>query len=152
MSTTPHAARPGLYDTPARADAHAARDGAALLGRALLAGLFVWSGLGKILGFAGTAGYIASKGLPMPEMLAAIAVLAEIGLGLALLIGFRARWAALGLALFLLVITPIFHNFWAVPPEQVQMQKINFLKNAAIVGGLLLIFAFGAGRYSVDRR
>src|SRR5262245_58125078 len=90
-----------------------AQDFAALLGRVLLAYVFVPSGWSKLIGFAGTVGYVASKGVPFPEVCAAIAVAAELGLGLALLFGFKTRWAALGLAIFVAVITPIFHGYWA---------------------------------------
>ena len=135
-----------------RENENAAWDGLALLGRLLMAYLFVPSGFGKLMGFAGTVGYIASKGVPLPEVCAAIAVVAELGLGLLLLFGWKARWAALGMAIFTLVITPIFHNYWAVPDAQVMMQKLNFTKNLAIVGGLLAFAAFGAGRFSADAR
>ena len=124
----------------------------ALIGRVLMAWLFIPAGWSKIFGFAGVAGYIASKGVPMPEVCAAIAIAAELGLGLLLLVGWQARWAALGLAIFVAVITPIFHNFWAVPEAQQMMQKMNFDKNLAIVGGLLAFAAFGAGRLSLDGR
>jgi putative oxidoreductase len=135
-----------------RENENAVWDGLALLGRLLVAYMFVPSGWGKLVGFAGTAGYIASKGVPLPEVCAAIAVAAELGLGLALLFGFKARWAALGLAIFVAVITPIFHNYWAMPEAQVYMQKLNFQKNLVIVGGLLAFAAFGAGRFSIDGR
>lgn len=124
----------------------------ALIGRVLIALLFVPAGWGKLVGFAGTVGYINSKGVPMAEVCAAIAVAAELGLGLALLFGIKGRWAALGLALFTLVITPIFHNYWAVPEAQVMAQKMNFFKNCAICGGLLAFAAFGPGAFSVDGR
>jgi putative oxidoreductase len=127
------------------------RDGAALAGRALLALLFIWSGIGKIPGFSGTVGYIASQGLPMPTVLAALAVIVELGGGLLLLVGLKARWAALVLGLFLLVITPVFHAWWNVPEAQVTAQQINFVKNVAILGGMLLVWGFGPGRYSFDR-
>jgi putative oxidoreductase len=127
------------------------KDWAALLGRIALAVIFVISGYGKLTGFDGTVGYIASKGLAAPQVLAVIALLIELGGGLALVIGWKARWAALLLVVFLLVITPIFHNFWAVPPEQMMGQKINFLKNLSMLGGMLLLFGFGPGRYSVDK-
>jgi len=136
----------------ARRDTVGVNDTVALVGRALLAAMFISSGVGKIAGFAGTAGYIASKGLPMSEVLAALAIFVELGGGLALLVGFKARWAALMIAVFTAVITPIFHNFWAVPEAQVAMQKVNFWKNLAIIGGMLMVFAFGPGRFSVDRR
>lgn len=128
------------------------QDTLALVGRILLAWLFVPAGWSKIAGFAGTAGYIASKGLPMPEVLAAAAIAVELGLGLLLLVGWQTRWAALGLAIFVAVITPIFHNYWAMPEAQQMMQKQAFGKNLAIVGGFLAFAAFGAGRFSLDGR
>jgi putative oxidoreductase len=124
----------------------------ALVGRVLLAWLFVPAGWSKIFGFAGLTGYIASKGVPMPEVCAALAIAAELGLGLLLLVGWQARWAALGLAIFVAVITPIFHNYWAVPEAQVMMQKQAFNKNIAVLGGLLVVAAFGAGAFSLDGR
>ena len=123
-----------------------------LLGRVLIALLFVPGGFGKIAGFAGTIGYIASKGVPLPEVAAAIAVTVELGLGLLLLVGFQTRWAALVIALFTLVITFIFHNFWAAPEAQLAMQKLNFFKNMAIVGGLFAFAAFGGGEWSLDAK
>lgn len=121
-----------------------------LIGRILLALLFVPSGFSKIGGFSGTVGYIASKGVPLPELAAAAAVGVELGLGLLLLIGWQTRWAALGIAVFTVVITFIFHNFWSVPAEQVMAQQQNFFKNMAAVGGLLTVAAWGAGAWSVD--
>jgi putative oxidoreductase len=129
-----------------------AQNAFALIGRILVALLFLPSGFGKIVGFAGAVGYIASKGVPLPEVCAAIAIFCEFFLCLALLVGWQARWAALGLAIFTLVISPIFHNYWAVPQAMVMIQKLNFFKNMAIAGGLLGFAAFGAGAYSVDGR
>jgi putative oxidoreductase len=143
----------GSYATPSSSLALSpAQNAFALIGRVLIALLFVPSGWSKLTGFAGTVGYIASKGIPMPEVCAAIAVAAELGLGLALLVGFQTRWAALLLAIFTAVITPIFHNYWAVPEAQVYMQKLNFFKNYAITGGLLAFAAFGGGAFSLDGR
>ena len=127
-----------------------AQDTMALIGRILIAYLFIPSGWAKLAGFAGTVGYIASKGVPFPEICAAIAVAAELGLGLLVLVGWQTRWAALGLAIFVAVITPIFHAYWAVPEAQQMMQKLNFTKNLSTVGGLLVLAAFGAGRLSLD--
>ncbi len=121
-----------------------------LVGRILLALLFVPAGFGKITGFAGTADYIASKGVPLPELAAAAAVGVELGLGMLLLIGWQTRWAALGIALFTVVISFIFHNFWAVPADQVMQQQQAFFKNIAVVGGLLTVAAWGAGAWSFD--
>jgi putative oxidoreductase len=144
MATTTYSNAPTAFTTTPM------QDTMALLGRILLAWLFVPAGWGKIMGFAGTVGYIASKGLPMPEVLAALAIAAELGLGLLLLVGWQARWAALGLAVFVLVITPIFHNYWAMPEAEQMMQKQAFYKNLAVLGGLLVVSAFGAGRFSLD--
>ena len=123
-----------------------------LIGRALIALLFIPGGFSKIAGFAGVVGYIASKGVPLPQVCAAIAIAVELGLGLLLLVGFQTRWAALGIAIFTFVITFIFHNFWGVPAEQVMMQQQAFFKNIAVVGGLLTIVAWGAGGWSLDAK
>ena len=129
-----------------------AQDTLALIGRVLIALLYVPAGWGKIAGFAGTVGYIAAKGVPLPEVCAAIAIAAELGLGLLLLVGWQARWAALGLGLFTVVITFIFHNFWAVAADQLAIERLQFFKNMAISGGLFAFAAFGAGRWSLDGR
>ncbi len=130
----------------------ASQNAATLVGRALIALLFIPSGFAKIGGFAGVTGYIASQGVPLPQVAAAIAIAVELGLGLLLLFGWKARWAALGMALFTLVITPIFHNYWAAPAAEQMSQQLNFYKNLAIVGGLLVLFAFGPGGWSMDGR
>lgn len=121
-----------------------------LIGRLLLALLFVPAGFSKIGGFSGTVGYIASKGVPLPEVAAAIAIAVELGLGLLLVVGFQTRLAALGIAIFTFVITFIFHNYWAMPADMQMMQSLMFFKNIAIVGGLLMVAAFGAGAWSLD--
>ena len=124
----------------------------ALVGRLLLALLFLPAGIMKIGGFAGTAGYIGSKGLPLPELGTMIAIIVEVGGGLALIAGFGTRMAALALAVFTLVATFVFHNFWGVPADQAMMQQLMFYKNIAVVGGLLVLAAHGAGAWSLDAR
>lgn len=123
-----------------------------LVGRLLLAALFLPAGVGKIAGFAGTVGYITSKGLPMPEIAAVVAILVEVLGGLALIAGFKTRYAALALAVFTAVATFFFHNFWAVPEAQKMTQQLMFFKNVAVVGGLLVLAAWGAGAFSVDAK
>lgn len=123
-----------------------------LIGRLLLALLFLPAGISKIGGFAGTVGYIASRGLPMPEVGAVVAILVEVVGGLALIAGFGTRIAALVLAVFTLVATFIFHNYWGVPAEQAFVQQLMFFKNIAVVGGLLILAASGPGALSVDAR
>lgn len=124
-----------------------ASDVAALAGRILLAAIFVLSGLSKVAAPAGTIGYIASAGLPLPQVGLAIAVIVELGGGLALVAGFRTRFVAAILALFSLATALAFHNHLAD-----QNQFIHFFKNVAMAGGLLQVVAFGAGRFALDRR
>ncbi len=121
-------------------------------GRIFLALIFVVSGIGKITGYAGTASYMASKGLPMVDILLPLTILVELGGGLLLALGWKARWAAAALLLFLIPTTLIFHQFWGIDPKLAQMQKIHFLKNVAIMGGMLMVLATGAGAWSVDRK
>ncbi len=123
----------------------------ALVGRILLGLIFVLSGFGKLTGFAGLVGTIAGKGLPMPELLAALSVAIELGGGLLLVIGFKARWAALVIFLFIIPISLTFHNFWTMEGAAAAANKIHFMKNLAIMGGMLMLAAFGPGRYSVDK-
>ena len=131
---------------------HSLQNPLALAARVLIALLFVPAGFVKIGGFAGTAGYIAAMGVPLPELSAAMAIGVELGLGLLLLVGFQARWSALAIAVFTVVITFIFHAFWNAPAEQLMAQQQAFFKNIAIVGGLLALAAFGPGAWSLDAR
>ena len=124
----------------------------ALVGRILLAMIFITSGFSKIGGFDGTVGYIASKGLPMASVVAALTILIEVGGGLAVVVGFMTRWAALALAVFTVLAALIFHAYWGVPAEQVMAQQINFWKNISIAGGFLVLAAFGAGAISLDAK
>ena len=123
-----------------------------LVGRILLAILFVVSGFNKITGFEGTVGYIANYGLPLPQLGAIIAIVVELGTGILIVIGWQARWAATVLFLFLIPTTFIFHNFWSVEAAQRPMQSLQFMKNLCIMGGVLYIMAFGAGPFSIDNR
>lgn len=117
------------------------------LGRLLLALIFLLSGFGKLTDPDGTVAYIASAGLPLPQVAYWITVLVELLGGLLLLVGFKARLAALVLALFTIAAAIEFHRNFAD-----QNQMIHFMKNLAIAGGLLQVFAFGAGGLSVDAR
>ncbi len=129
-----------------------AQDALALVGRILIATLFIPAGFAKLMGFAGTAGYIAAVGLPLPQLAAAIAIAVELGVGILVLVGFKTRLAAFVLGLFTIATAVFFHNYWAMPVDKVQMNQMNFFKNMAIAGGLFAFAALGAGRFSIDRK
>jgi putative oxidoreductase len=123
-----------------------------LIARILLAAMFVMGGISKLTGLAGTAGYIASAGLPAPQLLALGAGVLELVAGVLLVVGWQARWAALALAAFTVLASVLFHNFWAKPADQQMMQQLMFMKNLAVTGGLLFVYAFGPGTLSLDAR
>lgn len=121
-----------------------------VLGRTLLALMFILSGLGKFGDIPGTAAFVASAGLPAPILLASCVALFEIAAGLALAAGWQARVAACALGLFTIVATLTFHAFWSVPPAQQFVQQLMFMKNLSIVGAMFFITAMGGGRGSID--
>src|SRR5947207_1503364 len=123
-----------------------------LAGRFLLGLIFLLSGFGKIADWSGTAGYMAAKNMPFIPFFLVMAILFEVVGSLSIIAGYKARWGGLALFLYLIPVTLVFHNFWAYEGMEQQMQMINFLKNAAIEGGLLLIVAHGAGLLSLDAR
>ena len=125
---------------------------AALLGRLGLSAIFLMSALGKIADFDGTQAYMASAGMPFTAFFLVGAILLQTTGGLSLLLGYQVRWGVLALLIFLVPATLIFHAFWAMPPEMQQMQMINFMKNLAIGGALLLTWVHGAGPLSIDAR
>jgi putative oxidoreductase len=121
-----------------------------LLGRLLLSVIFILSGLGKIPHFHDVAGMMAQKGIPLATVALVITLFIEIGGGLMVLTGFGARYAALVIFLWLIPVTLVFHHFWGIPAEQQQDQMVNFLKNVAIMGGLLVLaFASSAKQAAI---
>ena len=122
-----------------------------LVGRVLLALIFIIAGFGKITGFEGTVGYMQAYNVPMTQVLAVLAIIVELGGGLMIAVGWKARWAAAAIFIFVLVASFIFHAFWAVPADQAQLQNIMFMKNLAIMGGMLYIIVYGSGPLSVDK-
>ncbi len=133
------------------AAATALADWLSALGRVGLATLFLWAGYGKLAHMDGNIGYMKAFGVPGPELLIWPALLAELIGGAMLLVGFKVRWAAAALIVFTLPATFIFHAYWGAPADQVMNAQINFMKNLAIVGGLLTVVAHGAGRVALDR-
>ncbi|MGD0401767.1 MAG: DoxX family protein [Candidatus Acidiferrales bacterium] len=121
-----------------------------LAGRILMSVLFLISGFFKIGGYSQMVAYSASKGLPMAGVTIACAAVLEIAGGLAIITGFQTKIAAWLLFLYLIPVTFLFHNFWAMQGAEQQQNMINFLKNVAIMGGLVILATNGAGPYSVD--
>ncbi len=123
-----------------------------LAGRVLIALIFVLSGFGKLTGFEATINSIASKGVPLPQLAAVTAIVVELGGGIMLMLGWKARWAAAAIAAFTLLAALIFHAFWAAAPAQAHGQMVHFMKNIAICGGLLYVVVYGSGPMSLDGR
>jgi putative oxidoreductase len=118
-----------------------------LLGRILLAVIFLLSGFGKLTAISGTAAYFGALGLPVPTVTAVLVGLIELLGGIAILVGFQTRIVAWVLAIFTIATGLVAHTGWAD-----QMQMIQFLKNLAITGGFLLLASSGAGAYSIDAK
>jgi len=121
----------------------------AIPGRLLMSVIFLISGYGKITNFSMYAGMMGSK-MGEPKVMLALAIFAEVAGGLSLLLGLWSRAGALGLFIFLIPTTLMFHNFWVADSAHYQEQFVNFLKNVAIMGGLLMLMAHGAGPLSFD--
>ncbi|MEX2114436.1 MAG: DoxX family protein [Pirellulales bacterium] len=120
------------------------------IGRVLLALIFIMSAAGKLQDWQGTVQMMADRGLPAPDMLLSVAVGLELVGGALVVVGLYARWGALALLLFLVPVSVIMHNFWALPEDQARGQMINFMKNVSIAGGLVFLMAMGAGPLSID--
>ena len=123
-----------------------------LLGRILLSGLFLVQGYNKLMNVAGTTGYLGKLGLPMPEVLVWGVILVEVLGGLLILIGWKTRLVAWGMALLTVATAVVGHKFWGIDPAQFNSQFTQFLKNLAIAGGFLMLAACGPGRISADRK
>jgi putative oxidoreductase len=121
-----------------------------LFGRILLSTVFILGGIGKITGFSFEEGMVAAKHLPMPAVALGIALVIELIGGLAILTGLFTRLTAWIVFLYMIPTTFLFHNFWAVQGAERIDTMIHFEKNLAIMGGLLLLAAFGPGAYSID--
>ena len=123
-----------------------------LAGRFLISIIFIMSGFSKIAMYSQMVGYAAAKGLPMAGAGIAVAAAVELLGGLAVLAGFQTRISAWLLFVYLVPATLLFHNFWAMQGMEQQDNMAHFMKNLAIMGGLLILAANGAGGYSVDAR
>ena len=122
-----------------------------LAGRLLIGAIFLNAGIRKLLGFAGTVGYFTKIDFPAPELFTVLAIVIEIGGAILLIIGWKTRWAAWLLALFVLIAAFAAHRFWEFDAAQYANQMNHFMKNLAIIGGLLFVATVGAGGASVDK-
>ena len=123
-----------------------------LVARMLIGLIFLVAGVRKVMGFAGAVAYLAKLGFPAAEAMAVIAIAIEIGGSILLIAGWRTRWAAWLLALFVVIAAFAAHRFWEISdPGQFSNQLNHFLKNLSIVGGLLYVATFGPGSASVDK-
>jgi putative oxidoreductase len=123
-----------------------------LIGRILLALVFLIAGVRKLMGVAASAGYLAKLGFPMPEVMVWVAIAVEIGGAALLIAGWHTRRAAWLLILFVAIATAMAHRFWEFDAAQYANQMNHFLNNAAIIGGLLYVAMLGAGGLSLDSR
>ncbi len=123
-----------------------------LASRFFLSAVFIVSGFEKVAGWSMVAGAMRGVGVPFVSITLPLTILLEVAGGLAILVGYRARHVALLLAGFLVVVTFLFHSFWAASGAAAQEQFIQFMKNLAILGGLLRVLADGAGPFSFDAR
>ena len=123
-----------------------------LVGRILLALVFLVAGIRKLMAVAGTVAYFTKLGMPMPEVMVWVSIVIEIGTALLLIVGWQTRRAAWLVILFVAIATLMAHRFWQFDAAQYANQMNHFLKNVAIIGGLLYIAAFGPGALSVDGR
>ena len=144
--------------TPSSQSMFSALDGVAasatdvwlLIGRVALAWVFVASGWGHIFNPAGLAAYLTNLKAPAPELLAWIGLIMEVVIGITLVFGVTTRYgAAVGIT-FLIVATALAHRYWEFSGPAVAAQYNNFLKNISILGGMLYVFVFGPGRFSLD--
>ena len=121
----------------------------AFFARIFLAVLFVVSGWGKLSGFEGFVGYVASNGLPVPQLFAALTILVELGGGVLLILGLFSRLAAFIMAGFALLTIVVVHHFWTMADAEMAANQLAAMKNLAIAGGLLMVTAFGPGAWAV---
>jgi putative oxidoreductase len=144
--------------TPSTQSMFSALDGVAasatdvwlLIGRVALAWVFVASGWGHIFNHAGLAAYLTNLKAPAPELLAWIGLIMEVVIGITLVFGVATRYGAVVGIVFLIVATALAHRYWELSGPAVAAQYNNFLKNLSILGGMLYVFVFGPGRFSLD--
>ena len=123
-----------------------------LVGRTLLALIFLIAGIRKLMAVAGTVGYFTKLGMPVPEIMVWVSIVVEIGGAALLIVGWQTRRVAWLMIIFVAIATLMAHRFWQFDAAQYANQMNHFLKNVAIIGGLLYVAMLGAGGLSVDAR
>ena len=149
-----------IQSTPSSHSTFSALDGVAagaidvwlLIGRVALAWVFVAIGWSHILNPAGLTAYLASLKAPAPELLAWIGLIMEVVISITLVFGVATRYGAVVGIVFLIVATGLAHRYWEYSGPAVSAQYTNFLKNLSMLGGMLYVFAFGPGRFSLDAK
>jgi putative oxidoreductase len=136
----------------AATDAYADRgaDVLALIARLSIGWLFFVYGWMKLTGHEGAVRFLTGLHVPAPELMSWLAAVAELGIGVALILGVATRYASLFTFVYLIIATAIAHRYWEAPPAAVGAQHAQFYKNVAIMGGTLLLYVLGAGRFSLD--
>jgi putative oxidoreductase len=120
------------------------------IGRILIAALFLPAGIAKLTAFDGSVNYFASIGIAMPAIAVVATIIVEVLGSLLLVIGYKTRIIAIGLAIFTLIASVIGHAYWLAPAEQAYVAQLLFYKNIAIIGGLIILATYGAGSISID--
>lgn len=145
----PQSSSPSMFGAT---DIHAERgaDALALVARLLIGWLFLDYGWMKLIGHEGTIKYLANLHVPAPEVMYWPVVLAELLIGVTLILGIATRYISLFTFVYLIIATAIAHRYWEAPPAAVGAQYANFCKNLAIMGGMLLLYVLGPGRFSID--
>ncbi|MBI3899125.1 MAG: DoxX family protein [Gammaproteobacteria bacterium] len=123
-----------------------------LVGRILIVLIFLLSGIGKITGFGQMAEMMAGKGLPMATLLLILSIVVEVGGSAMIILGWKARLAALIMLLWMIPVTLVFHPFWTMPEDQAYIQQIMFMKNLSMMGAMIYIMVFGSGPLSLDKK
>jgi putative oxidoreductase len=116
-----------------------------LIGRILVSVIFLISGINKIFNFGGTQQYMEMNGMPLTAIFLIAAIIIEVLGAIAIILGYKAKWAALILVIFMIPTTLIFHSNFGDP-----MQQIQFLKNLAMIGGLIYVALYGSGPFSIE--
>lgn len=127
-----------------------AQDAITLIGRSLIALLFIVAGFDKIMNFSDATAYLTSQGLAYPSVIAFLAIIFELGGGLMVLLGWKTRFAAFMLFVFTVPVILIFHSFWSVQPALLSTQSHPLLKHLGMMGATLYLLSFGAGNFSFD--